>query len=270
MKRITHIKTCQYKKYILMTDVYVSRKRGRIPYKPRPYSYSQARLALAPSSITYGRRKKPMPNVRSLDKRIKKISAREELNHIDTFFNGSATSATGLITLLNGCVQGDTNLTRDGNEIVMTSIQWRVQYISDTDLLTSSFVRHLIIVDRQPNGAAPTLAQVLDSSVITNQLHSPYNEDFQKRFKILHDAVYELQPKVVAGFTVGTGVTTSVLTDRCYESGKRQLNRMVKYNGNAGTVADIQTNSLYSIIHGSGGADVPIVVAGFRLYFKDP
>lgn len=224
---------------------------------------AQARAAVALASA------KPRPTVRSLDKRIKKINRQTELKHIDTFNSATVISSTATIIPLNLSVQGDTDITRTGDDIQATSIQWRMVFISDADRLSGTIIRFLLVWDRQANGVAATAAQVLDTSVITNPTLAPYNHSFQQRFKILHDSIILQNPNVLLDFDPASGNSTTDQPLINHMKNKRQLSRTVKYNGNAGTIADIETNSLLAIFVSNAAADGPALTSGFRFYFKD-
>lgn len=212
---------------------------------------------------------KPKPTVKSLDRRIKKLNYDQELKWIDTFYNGSTITPAGAIAVLNPIVKGDDVDERDANQINPTSIQWRLQFSLDTDQpLAPNIVRHLVLWDSQPQGALPTIDQILDTSVITIAVHAPYNRNYQKRFKILHDKMYVLNPQLEN--TVAAGVTTKVAQYTVLTKGKRQVNRITKYaNTNLGTVADILSNGIISCIISNVGGEYPTLAGGYRVYFKD-
>lgn len=209
------------------------------------------------------------PTVKSLDRRIKKIRLNEELSHKDTFYNSQTFSTSANISVLNAMLQGDTNITRDGNNISVTSVQWRFRFQLDTDNLLPVVIRHLVLWDSQPNGALPGLSDVLDNSVITTAVFAPYNSDFQKRFKILHDKVMVLNPQVISDFDVTTGTTSTLIPVTMLDKGKRSLSRVAKYDANAGDITDIQSNALISIFVSNTAAELPTAAGGYRVYFKD-
>jgi len=215
------------------------------------------------------RAKKRKPTVKSVAKSIKKIQGQQELKHID-FYTSSGFQAiptTGLITCINTTVNGTTNITRIGDDITATSIQFRGLFQSNELTLNTSTIRHIVLWDSQPNGALPALADVLDVAVITVPIYAPYNENFQKRFKILYDRVYTITPQVYSSITAGT--IDNVLEVKKYSRLKRKLSRQVKYNGNTGGIADIETNSLINIFVSDQATNPPTVEMGHRLYYKD-
>lgn len=211
----------------------------------------------------------PKPSVRSLDRRIKKINRSEELSHNDSFLNNTTFNNTGTVTVLSNLAQGDNNITRHGSNVSCTSIQWRLRFAADVDSIAPTIIRHMIFWDAQPNGATPVVAEVLDASVITALVFAPYHSDFQKRFKILYDKTMVLNPLLVSDFDPATGTTTTVAAASMIDRGKRKLSRVAKYDTNTGTITDIQSNSLISLLVSNQAGQDPTVIAGYRMYFKD-
>lgn len=215
---------------------------------------------------------KRIPTNKSLNKKIKKIQSREELKHIDTIQSAVEISTTPVLTLLNGVATGDTDITRDGNDITCTSVQFRLRYVTDSGNLgtTPAMIRTVLLWDLQCNGAAPTAADIFDVSVITAYMNAPYNRTNQKRFKILYDNVVVLNPTVVGAFTVATGVTTAIVPIARYLNAKRALSRITKFDAATAAVTDIVSNSLYLFqVSSVAAGSEPFVLSGFRVYFKD-
>lgn len=197
------------------------------------------------------------PTLRSMDKRIKKLNANEELKHDDTIFTANVLTTAGTFTLLNTVLKGDDDDTRDGNEIQATSIQARFSHVSGIAGAGGSLFRMILFWDQQANGVAPTIVQLLDTTIMTVALYAPYNRDNQKRFKILKDRTFFVDPG-------NTQVSQSI------QMFKKKLSRKVKYNdGVAGTIADINTNSLYILMLSTAVANGPTINGGARFYYKD-
>lgn len=131
-------------------------------------------------------------------KRVKKI----EHNFEKKYFNGTYTTAltaTGDVINLTAIAQGDTGLTRDGNDITLRSIRLlgRMQLTATSagtvDGSVTQCYRLIIFQDKQQVGDAdPAVTDVL----LTASIDSVYNYPAVKdRFKILEDQL----------FTVGKG-----------------------------------------------------------------
>lgn len=161
---------------------------------------------------------------------------------------------TGALALLNGMQLGNSAITRVGAQILIKSLQ--INMIFPNDQATTSAGRYMVFVDRQTNGTAMTLAQVLNN---TNTI-GLRNLDNRRRFKCLCDRTVVCAPVNTDG---------SVKCRKLFIRFRRGLR--VEYNiGNAGTVADIAANSLYFVTSGAiaNPAGLPLA-AWARIRFLD-
>lgn len=143
-------------------------------------------------------------------------------------------------TLLNGLVPGNSASQRTGNKVDIKSIQGLFYHVVVNGTGTDQSHRRLIVLDRQANGVAPTLAQVLT----TADCFGLRNLENRKRFKILSDK--------------------QIILDASGESGSKKYQKLyIKFrrpitvefnNGVAGTIADIVSNSLYLFVYGTNAA----------------
>jgi len=178
-----------------------------------------------------------------------------EFKSVDVAANVDAHSVATL-TLLNGIARGADIDERDGREVVMRSIQlsYTAQVTSGTG--TAQRVRVMVVYDRQTNGAAPTSAQIMS---VDSDVHAPRNLEYRKRFTILHDRVYVLNAHNESG---------GEQFCRFY----RKLNHPITFNsGNAGTVADIATGSLYLVCCGTqdSGESDGVVIFNSRVRYTE-
>ena len=162
---------------------------------------------------------------------------------------------TGTITLLNGIAQGDTGDTREGRKITLKSIQLRgVDYVTDG---TGKDQMHRIMIVQQlrPNAVQPAITDILQSNTITS---------LRNRFK-LRDYKVLVDKTIILNASGESGSTRLV---RIYK--KMFINQYFN-GGNAGTIADIQSNALYLITLGSNAAGVTAGAIGYtaQLSFID-
>lgn len=205
------------------------------------------------------------PTVKSVAKSVKKLQKNQELKHVDITCGGVINDLLGTIVLLNPLSQGTTDTTRIANDVHNTSIQFRGCITSDSVIAdgsqSSCIVRVLVFWDRQANGATVSMSDVFDQSVVTEEWFAPYNMDYQKRFKILYDKTFTVNPNY--------GLATVQQGYKVPFRFKIPLGRETKYDGNAGTVADIETNALY-MYYISDNAPPDCTLAGYtRLIYKD-
>jgi hypothetical protein len=116
--------------------------------------------------------------------------------------------------------------------------------------------RFIFVYDRQSNGAAPAITDVLDS----NSPFSLFNKDNAQRFRIVADFVKVLNASVESGSTHVTGIV------------RTRLETPVLFNsGTAGTIADINTGGLFLLSLGSStaGATAGTIVGRVCVNFTD-
>lgn len=181
--------------------------------------------------------------------------ARGELKAIDVSLTGTAMNSTPLFTLLNGCARGDDIGERTGRQITPTklSIRGYSQVTSGTGI--DQCHRFIVFIDHQPNGAAPTVTDLLTaSSVVANT-----NLDNRNRFTIVMDRMFQLNASAESGSKRNINVTIPLKMATTFNS------------GNAGTIADIQTNSLYLLTFSdvAAGATAGFVELRLRTRFYD-
>jgi len=159
------------------------------------------------------------------------------------------------VLLLNGIARGDEINERVGREVTLRSIQFNFTPHVTVATGTDQQQRVLLVYDRQTNATALTAAQVL----LTADTVAPRNLENRKRFKILFDRTFALN---------ASGEPGSAVTRRFY----RKLRHPVSFNaGDAGTVADIVTGSLYLVVVGSNapGVTAGSVIFATRIRYTD-
>lgn len=160
----------------------------------------------------------------SLQRQAEKIGAipsssiTRNFNYVTTW---TTTANSWNYLLLNGLTQGTSGSQRIGRQILMTHMQW---YYAQNQLS-----RLALVYDTQTNGSAPTAADIFQDSA---DQFSPYNFSNLERFCILYDSLYDTTPELLP-------------INRYMDF---PINKYTSYNvGNAGTVADIATGSLYLV-----------------------
>lgn len=184
---------------------------------------------------------------------------------------GSSGAATnGNAVLVNGMNQGAGVFNRIGSQVTVKKIYIQYCIVRQTtiaqttpQLFPSSCMRVVLIKDRQPNGAAPAITDIFDSSVTSAfSTEQPLNLTYRNRFKILAERRYILTAGSEAQMYYG---------DIIYKKPFR-----VTYTGSTDGIAAIRTNSVYIIFlshHSSlGDANTNPSVVSFssRCRFVDP
>lgn len=176
-----------------------------------------------------------------------------ELKAFDTPLFASNFTAAGVFTCLNLPVNGPELYQRVGRKIYMKSIQIRgtVENILTTNV---DIGRIIVFYDSQPNGAAPTLATLLQDSnaAAATSVLSEINLANRQRFKILRDYQLALPPCT----NVAGAVTNQTIQDPINNSfnieGKHWFVKLkgleTIYNAtNGGTIADINSGAIWIV-----------------------
>jgi len=184
-----------------------------------------------------------------------------------------AVNTTGSFTLLNSPIQGTDMLNRIGRKIVVTSVyvRGRVQLDATGTLVAnvsgSQLARMILFIDYQPNGNTPALTDVLKEANAMSQLKMN-NRD---RFKVIADKNY-----VFDGFVrVDTATQALAAFNRSIafvKKYKKLALETIYNNGNAGTIADMNSGALYMLWVGDkavGATDANAFIST-RIRFKDP
>jgi hypothetical protein len=166
----------------------------------------------------------------------------------------SAVNTTGVLVLLNGLAPGTAINQRLGQRTHFTSGALDVNSTVTATTGTDQFSRFLVVLDKQPNGAAFAITDVLTAvSVI-----APINLSNRNRFVVYVDQKFHLNASAEPG---------SQKSFHC-----RMPAFVTSYNtGTAGTIADITTNALYFVAIGDNVAGVTAASDTIvsRLFFRD-
>jgi hypothetical protein len=172
-----------------------------------------------------------------------------EIHNIDTTASPNFANTSTLV-LLNGCTIGDTASTRTGQSIRMNALDLNCYIIGNATAVLQS-VRVMVVLDKQANAAAYSPTGLLNN----DNTISMYAIGGQNRYVVYKDEMYALS-------------TAGPLN--CQFSWRVQLNQHTEYNtGTAGTIADINSNSLYLQFVCDQIANFPILAYYARLYFVD-
>lgn len=162
---------------------------------------------------------------------------------------GVSVSSSGTVTLLNGCAQGDTDQTRDGNQMKMTSMSLR-GYVTNHPSAANTSVRMMILIKKSNDGAAPVPNLVLDS-LSPNSL---YNRDHIHRYKVLSDKRYVLNSAARTNIQFTLNIP---------------MDEKVRYDGTTASVADIDKSGLYILLISDQSTNTPIFYYNARVNYVD-
>jgi len=177
----------------------------------------------------------------------------EEKNN-DTIDSGNFAGGSIKTYLLNGISQGDTGNTRDGDQVKITKTYGNVAFLSEVEG-SQSWVRVMLVVDRQADGSVPTIQEVLDVSASEPHHIAHNNMDNKFRFRILYDKVKKVTPQAI---TSGDGSIMFNYFHNFIKKPKSVKGKMAikplqqglktRYSGTGNTASDIASNSLWLFV----------------------
>lgn len=235
---------------------------------------------------------KRRPTLRSLAKKVHTLQGASEVkeHHTYNYSRGGAALTTALnastpVVSLPLCVptRGSGIQNRDSDQIRMTSVHISgVVYVpgGGATLGYNNRVRIILFYDMLPQGGGPyfcgpapavNIKQPLFLTTSTSTIFpfTQYNtlDAAYTQYKVIYDKIYTLQTKVGALDNANVGQSVN---PEFYFNIKKKLKRKCSLErGNAGTIADIQTNALYiAFIADQSGATME-VNCDSCVYFKD-
>lgn len=168
----------------------------------------------------------------------------KELKFFDRDNDDVVISNTGDVSgSLIGIPQGVGDKERIGRKIIIRSIDWRVSFELSTTGTTSGTtdqVRILLILDRQCNGAAPTVLDILE----TTDYLSFYNLANSMRFTVLVDKTFVLNATAAGGD--GVGNFDGAVVGRSFKT-HLKCAFPIEYDLVTGAIAGIRSNNLISM-----------------------
>lgn len=144
--------------------------------------------------------------------------------------------------------QGTTDVTRIGNKIKICNLDMKFALSLDdetspTTAVTSANIRMIVYIDKQTNGAAAAVTDVLTSATIG----SFRNMDTVDRFKILWDKNFNLTPRTA--YYNSTGNERHVGVGAFFWKKKRwNLDLPVHYSSTTGAITELKSNNIGCIV----------------------
>ena len=186
---------------------------------------------------------------------------KNEMGYVDLALASYPLDTTGSVTLLNTVPQGAAVTQRVGKKIVMKGLQCR-GYLQNNSTAIANDVAFLIVYDKRPTGALPTVTDILVSA----NAAAMNNDANAGRFSILKRGDFVL---------LGNTNAAANYLDTMYMSNDFWLDlksRPVTFKAaGTGAIGDIEEGALYLVTVGNtaAGTAAAAMAAGFRLRFID-
>ncbi len=224
-------------------------------------AYKRYRASRAKSSIV--RYKAPyrmkQRSYRGVDKRFLKNYLRlTETKFIDNnALSETPIAGTSDIVLINGVGSGDTFALRDGENILVTSVQYNLKVLADKDMIKDVEADILLVLQKDTRSNTMTIAELFDA----DNLFAMRQITNSKNLKILHRWKTNLRCFSIAG-------SQHQEIHRYYHKFKKPIK--VKYDGTGATISSIDRNALYLVFMTDAATTfLPTFSGSVRVSFKD-
>ncbi len=181
---------------------------------------------------------------------------------------GTADLSGGVIvntSSINLIPQNVTEKGRVGRKCTIKSINWRGNLnqtlIAAAALRDDSEVRLMVVLDKQCNGAAPTVTGVLE----TGDIHSFNNLANKGRFRTLSDQTFRLSANSAAGNGTANDAPAVVMPFSWFKN----CNIPIEFDAATGAITEIRSNNLFILMIASVAGSVISLDSKIRLRFTD-
>ena len=227
-----------------MARKFLRRSRKRVSLRRKKGSWLTRKYSVAQLAKGAWKGVKYIKSLINVEKKFHDVSA------------STTISTTPSIVNLSNIATGDDYKTRDGNSILLQSLQWRINlYANTTD--GASFVRVIVFRDNDQRGTDPTAADLLETTTAGLSIVSPLLHYVNRRFAVLSDKVYTLSD-------TGSNWLRHIKKFMKMPSGTH-----IKYSADAGADASNWEGALYVLFVSNNGTNLPTMDYYFRLRYTD-
>lgn len=182
-----------------------------------------------------------------------------------------AETGTMLINSHNVVPQGNTQSERIGRKITIKALHVKGHYhLNSTAIFQQADqrIRLIFAVDKQTNGAAATLSEVLSFGLASVEINAFRNLANVSRFDILYDRVFNLPNDAVFQDSATTGDT---LPKSWGFQFTKKMNLTIEYDASAttGVIATQRTNNIFAFAIAENADNLPSVEYIFRIRYAD-
>lgn len=218
-------------------------------------------------TLNYARKKAFLPKIHG---KFQVGKARLEKKNIDVDLNATVATLPSLVTatpvLLNTYSTGTTPNSTIGRRVTNLSLLVRMTVNNALSTSSACTCRVLVVYDRQPSGAAPSVAQILGNTLYG--LASVLNLGFSDRFSVLMDEKFSMGASFQSTASGFNSAPPNYQVDR-YVKCKLPTESSSNFGG---TIATIAEGAIYMLAFSdiAAASSPPSIVAGVsRIRFID-
>jgi hypothetical protein len=187
-----------------------------------------------------------------VNRKVNKLIYSKEVKHFDGSYDNTIPN-TGAIVAITDIPQGDTEQTRDGNQVFVKSLHLKL-WVKKNVNATHSALRYLIVKDTRNAGAAPTLAEIFEGSANVLDFLE-VNDASRGRFKVIRSGMINQDDVSKGSF---------------YEDWYIKQNQKITFDGSSGS--DYANNTYWGIFVSDqdvATGDMPTISFYYRVGYTD-
>ncbi len=219
---------------------HAGRAAGAYASKRAYKGYQKAHAWLHRSGKVWGNRRGKMRIAGYYGRYNIPVMRRGELKFHDLDILDAVIVNTGVIIVpsCNLIAQGTTEIQRIGRKCTIKEIDWRyvLRKNSSTGLVGDDIVRIILYLDKQANGAAPAVLDILE----TADFQSHYNLVNQSRFRFLIDSTTAVNGAAAAG----DGATQDLFSRSYSKRYRKKCNIPIEFSSTVGSITEIRSNNI--------------------------
>ncbi len=161
----------------------------------------------------------------------------------DNAVDDAVISSTGTIIQNGICkpAQGTTESTRIGRKIVVHKFHWNgvvfLPQITNTTVPIGDVVRFIVYLDKQTNGAAPAILDILETADVFSYLNLANSH----RFRILWNKMFTLKHPSAAGASTAANIFAQ---DKRYFKYNWKGELPMEFDSTTGAITEIKSNNI--------------------------
>lgn len=162
-------------------------------------------------------------------------------------------NGSGTIVQLTNIAQGDSAITRDGQQLKLVRQIFRAEIVMSASA-TNSMVTVMLVRDNSTNQAIYATSDIMGATTDILSVISPYNFNNQSRFKILKRWIFKLN----------SASNTSKIIQYFGSP-----NLVIRYDDNGNTIASLTKNSISLLFISDETTNVPTITFFNRFRYVD-
>lgn len=206
-----------------------------------------------------GAKGRAAPPGATFNSKVKRVINRNKERKLRDFGLATTTpiAGTSLVSLISGIPTGNTDVDRDGNEILITGLEMNLRVMNDADVVASATYRVIIFrANKNIEGAVPGILELLE----VDEVFEHTQHDTRSDFTIIYDKIG----------TINAAVTAADRNAHILRYKKFWKPKKCTYANTSGAVAGAEKGQYFVVMMTDQVSGLqPTFTSKFRIHFKE-